>query len=42
VITKREEETITRTILDMAEMDGSWLRKQSSILNFYRNPNSEK
>lgn len=31
-----EEESISRTILDMAKEEGSWLRKQSTILAFYR------
>ena len=35
-----EEESISRTILDMAREEGSWLRKQSTILAFYRNPDS--
>ena len=35
-----EEESISRTILDMAKEEGSWLRKQSTILAFYRNPDS--
>ena len=38
---QREEESISRTILGMAEMEGSWLRKQNSILEFYRNPDAE-
>lgn len=37
-----EEESISRTILDMAKEEGSWLRKQSTILAFYRNPDSKQ
>lgn len=40
VLEQREEESVSRTILGMAEMEGSWLRKQNSILEFYRNPES--
>jgi hypothetical protein len=40
MITNWEEESISRTILDMAKEEGSWLRKQSTILAFYRNPDS--
>lgn len=31
-----EEESISRTIRDIAEMDGSWLRKEKSIMNAYK------
>ena len=34
-----EEETISRTALDIAESDGSWLRKEKSIMNAYKNDN---
>lgn len=30
-----EEESVSRTILDIAESDGSWLRKEKSIMNAY-------
>lgn len=32
---QREEESISRTALDIAESDGSWLRKEKSIMNAY-------
>ena len=35
VITKGEEESISRTALDIAESEGSWLRKEKSIMNAY-------
>lgn len=36
-----EEESISRTILDMAREQATWLRKERAILAFYRNPESE-
>lgn len=30
-----EEESISRTIADMAKMEASWLRKENAILDFY-------
>lgn len=35
-----EEESISRTILDMAREQATWLRKENAILEFYRNPES--
>ncbi len=36
-ITKNwEEESISRTALDIAESEGSWLRKEKSIMNAYK------
>lgn len=32
-----EEESLSRTVRDMANMDASWLTKQDSILDFYEN-----
>ena len=32
-----EEESLSRTIRDMANTDASWLVKQDSILDFYEN-----
>ena len=32
-----EEESISRTILDLASEEASWLRKQNAILDFYKN-----
>lgn len=32
-----EEESISRTILDMACEQASWLRKENAILDFYKN-----
>lgn len=32
-----EEESLSRTVRDMANMDASWLVKQDSILDFYEN-----
>ena len=31
-----EEESISRTALDIAESEGSWLRKEKSIMNAYK------
>jgi ferritin len=31
-----EEESISRTVLDIAESEGSWLRKEKSIMNAYK------
>lgn len=31
-----EEESISRTALDIAEEEGSWLRKEKSIMNAYK------
>lgn len=36
-----EEEATSRTVLDMAKEQASWLRKENAILAFYRNPESE-
>lgn len=35
-----EEESISRTILDIAREQATWLRKEEVILAFYRNPDS--
>lgn len=35
-----EEESISRTILDMAKEQATWLSKENAILEFYRNPES--
>lgn len=32
-----EEESISRTVRDIAETEGSWLRKEKSIMNAYKN-----
>lgn len=32
-----EEMTLSRTVLDIAKMEGSWLRKEKSIMNIYNN-----
>ena len=32
-----EEESLSRTVRDMANTDASWLTKQDSILDFYEN-----
>lgn len=32
-----EEESISRTVCDIAETEGSWLRKEKSIMNAYKN-----
>ena len=32
-----EEESLSRTVRDMANTDASWLVKQDSILDFYEN-----
>lgn len=40
VLEQREEESVSRTVLGLAEAEGSWLRKQNSILEFYRNPDA--
>jgi len=37
VLEQQEEETISRTALDIATTDGSWLRKEKSIMNAYKN-----
>ena len=34
-IVVREEESISRTALDIAEGEGSWLRKEKSIMDAY-------
>lgn len=34
-IVVREEESVSRTALDIAEGEGSWLRKEKSIMNAY-------
>lgn len=36
VLEQVEEESISRTIAGMAKEDASWLRKQSTILDFYK------
>lgn len=33
-----EEESISRTIANMAQEDTDWLTKEDTILSFYRNP----
>lgn len=33
---QREEESISRTVRDIAESEGSWLRKEKSIMNAYK------
>lgn len=33
---QHEEETITRTILDIVKADGSWLTKQDSVMDAYK------
>ena len=37
VAEQREEEALSRTALDIAQQDGSWLRKEKSIMNVYTN-----
>lgn len=37
-----EEESISRTIANMAQEDTDWLTKQDTILSFYRNPEAEQ
>lgn len=39
VLEQVEEESISRTIADMAQEDASWLRKQVSIYDFYEDGN---
>lgn len=36
VLEQIEEESISRTALDIARMEGSWLRKEKSIMNSYK------
>ena len=36
VLEQIEEEAISRTALDIAQMEGSWLRKEKSIMNVYK------
>ena len=36
MITNWEEESISRTALDIAEEEGSWMRKEKSIMNAYK------
>lgn len=31
-----EEENISRTVLDIGNSEGSWLRKEKSIMNAYK------
>ena len=31
-----EEESVSRTVADMAKEEASWLRKQHAILDFYK------
>ena len=35
-ITNWEEENISRTVLDIGNSEGSWLRKEKSIMNAYK------
>ena len=37
VAEQAEEESLSRTVRDMANSDASWLRKENSILEFYKN-----
>lgn len=41
MVEQLEEMNLSNTVLSLAQEEGSWLKKQETILRFYRNPESE-